>query len=76
MARGRRVHFRVSFELPEGASDEDAEAYVHDALVEAWRARPPGIDEGGANPLSAGDPMFNLDGATVQVFALWWQGKK
>ena len=64
---GRRVEFKVSFELPSGATVALAQAYVQDA-VGAWQGslKPPGADE--EDP--EGDPMFDLDPETVQVTRL------
>jgi len=56
-----RVHFSVSFERPEGASDEDCREYI-ELAVRSYR--------GGLMPSVGdvvGDPMAELDRETVVV---------
>lgn len=62
-----RVHFDVSFLLPEGATVDAAMAYVKDA-VQSWRGslEPPGADLGDGT-FADGDPMSALNPDTVEV---------
>jgi len=60
----KRIAFTVSFNKVPGASVEDCRAYVEEAVA-IWRGqtRPPGsIDD--SDP---GDPMWGLDGDSVEV---------
>src|SRR5688572_21729015 len=51
----KRVEILVSFDLPDGATLDDADAYVDEA-VRSWRGR-----------ASPDDPLFSLDTRTLQT---------
>lgn len=57
----KRIKLAVSFTLPEGATTAAAKDYVHDAVTTWAGSLFPG-DEG-----YEGDPMFDLDRASVKV---------
>ena len=57
----RRVYFKVDFILPEGATLDDAEAYVNDAVRTMKGCYRPPDDE------DDGDPMSGLDADTVRI---------
>lgn len=63
----RRVEFVVSFDLPPGAVVSEARSYVANAVATYHGSlRPPdGYFTG-----DEGDPMFQLDGASVRVTRL------
>jgi hypothetical protein len=64
----RRVVFVVSFDLPPGETVTGAQAYVYDAVRSMKGGlQPPGYGPGGYDPEESGDPMFGLNGDTVQV---------
>lgn len=64
----RRVAFRVSFVLPDGATIADARAYTEDAVATMKGCLMPyGVDPEDPN---VGDPMADLDGDTVRVTKL------
>lgn len=58
------VAFHVEFELPEGADVEDAKRYTHYAVINMCGGLQPSDGEGD------GDPMFDLDSNTVEVFTV------
>ena len=63
----RRIEFRVSLVLPDGASVADARDYVLDAVATMRGCyRPPG----GHHADDPGDPMFALDSRSVRVTRL------
>jgi hypothetical protein len=64
MSAIKRVHFDVSFVLPEGATIDMAGEYVVEAVgfLKGGR-KPPGVDPDDPD----GDPMFGLDPDTVEV---------
>lgn len=58
-----RIRMAISFELPPGATREDALAYAVDAVSTMKGClRPDGWD----GPSSEGDPMFYLDSDSVR----------
>jgi hypothetical protein len=59
-----RVSIQVMMDLPEGATEDDATAYVLAAVTE-WRGNlePPG----GSGLKSPGDPMWFLQSETIRV---------
>jgi hypothetical protein len=68
-----RIRIALSFDLPDGATREEALAYAVDA-VGSWKGqlRPPG----GYSNLDAGDPMFGLERASVRGTIAVRRGKK
>lgn len=60
----KRIAFTVSFELPIGATSEDAFNYVCDAVCSMKGCyRPPGANSDD----DPGDPMFSMDVDTVRI---------
>jgi hypothetical protein len=68
---GKKVKILVEMTLPPGVEETEAVAYVREA-VKSWAGslQPPGIDGGGDNADTPGDPMFQLDAKTVKA-RLW-----
>lgn len=64
MPKSKRVEFRVSFLLPEGALVRDAKAYVIDAVHTMNGCyRPPGSYDDN----DPGDPMWGLERESIEV---------
>jgi hypothetical protein len=59
-----KVSFKVSFELPENATINDAYHYVEDSVASWHGSLRPAESYGDNDP---GDPMFNLNSDTVTV---------
>lgn len=68
----RRIVMLVSFQLPEGATFDQAVAYTAQAVA-SWSGslQPPGMDMGDGT-FADGDPMFNLDAESVRVERKRW----
>lgn len=64
----RKAEYRVTFDLPEGATLADGKLYVLDAVSSLRGSlQPPGYGPGGPDDAEEGDPMHGLDPDTVRV---------